>query len=137
MLALRGGLKLGSLFSARAFVYVNVAAGLMYVFNLLGLDPLLPDPTLKFWQQPETRATKAILQFFCLALLWINGFMLYAMHLLLASPAGLLRFQVLGWATCLALNFYQTHKYGFESQFDTLGIQFTLLFLSIWFGWRG
>lgn len=118
-------------------IYVNVVTGLLYSVSLLGLDPMLPDPTRKFWQQEETPATKAILQFFSLALLWVNGFMLYAMLALGASAADLLKFQTFGWISCLVLTFWQVGAYGFTAQLDTLGIQTTLAALSAYLGFAG
>ena len=100
-------------------------------------DPILnelPDPTLKYWQQRETPATKAILQFLALTLLWINGLMLYALHYLAAPASGLLRFQTFGWASILILIAYQASRYGFTAQQETLGIQLTLLALSAYLG---
>jgi len=104
----------------------------MYVTTLLGLDPFIRDPVAKFWQEQETPATKCILQFFCLALVWTNLFMLYSLIFMGASATALLKFQVLGWGSVLALNAYQVRHYGFTAQFDTLGMQMTLAALSIY-----
>ena len=32
---------------------------------------------IRYWEQEQTYATRAILQFYALALVWINGFMLW------------------------------------------------------------
>lgn len=116
-------------------VYINAIAGIIYALSLVGLDPALPDPTLKYWQEPQTPTTKCILQYFCMALLWINVFMLYAMLILHAPPEGLLKFQVFGWLSVLSLLFFQVRKYGFVAQQDTLGIMFTLLGVSAYLGY--
>ena len=65
LLALRGGGRLGYL-TPEVMIYLNAASGVLYSLSLLGLDPMLPDPTMKYWQQPQTPATKGILQFFSL-----------------------------------------------------------------------
>ena len=139
-LALRGGATIGPLrigpFSLepgpRTLVYLNVFAGLMYSLSLVGL--LEPDPTLKYWQHPQTPATRAILQFFALALGWINGFMLYALFFMKAPATGLLKFQSFGWASVLALMAFQSSRYGFTVQHDSLGVQITLGLLSAYLG---
>ena len=118
LLQLRGGglgCAVGPL-TAKKMLWVNVLAAALYIGSLIGLDPMLPDPTLKYWQQPQTLATKSILQFFSLAILWTNGFMVYAMESLKVDPAALLKFQTWGWISCLALNFWQTSRYGFVAQ---------------------
>ena len=106
LLALRGGARIGFL-TPELLLYTNVVAGAGYVVSLIGLDPMLPDPTLKYWQLEQTPATKCILQFFALALMWVNTFMLYAYVFLGASARGLLKFQALGWISCLTLMTYQ------------------------------
>ena len=141
-LSLRGGAIIGPLrvgpfslvLDPTACVYMNAVAGIMYSMSLIGLDPNLPDPTLRYWQQPQTPATRAILQFFALALMWINWFILYAMWYLKAPATGLLRFQSFGWASILGLIGYQTSHFGFRAQQDTLGIQITLLVVSAYLG---
>ena len=60
--------------------------------------------------------------------------MLYAMHILHAPAPGLLKFQCAGWASTLALLFYQVERYGYAAQQDTLGIMLTLLGLSAYLG---
>lgn len=134
-LALRGGANIGPV-TPPGMIYINAATGLLYSVSLLGLDPMLPDPTRKYWQQEETPATKAILQFFSLALVWTNGFMIYAMLSLGASAADLLKFQTFGWASSLLLNFWQVARYGFTAQLDTLGLQITLAALTAYMGFR-
>ena len=141
-LSLRGGAKVGPVtvgplhieFGPRTLVWLNAAAGIIYSMSLIGLDPNLPDPTLKYWQQEQTPATRAILQFFALALQWINWFMIYAMVYLKAPATGLLRFQSFGWASVLALICFQASHFGFQAQQDTLGIQITLCALSAYLG---
>lgn len=118
-----------------ACVYLNAFAGLVYCFSLVGFDPALPDPTYKYWQQKETAATRAILQFFALALLWINLFMLYALRYLGAPATGLLRFQSIGWLSILSLMAFQVNRYGFVAQQETLGIQLSLFFVSAYLGY--
>ena len=46
---------------------LNAVAGILYSMSLVGLDPNMPDPTMKYWEQEQTPATRAILQFFALA----------------------------------------------------------------------
>ena len=145
LLALRGGstvgpLKLGpisidvTLLGPTGCVYINAVAGMLYSLSLIGLDPSLPDPTMRYWQEKQTPATKAILQFLALALFWVNAFMLYAM-LRLHAPAGeLLKFQSFGWFSILCLVGFQANTYGFTAQQDTLGIMLTLLGLSAYLG---
>jgi len=58
--------------------------------------------------------------------------MLYSLIFMGASATALLKFQVLGWGSVLALNAYQVRHYGFTAQFDTLGMQMTLAALSIY-----
>ena len=123
--------KMGPLYC----VYLNAVAGSLYALSLLGLDPALPDPTEKYWQTPQTPTTKCILQYFALTLLWINGFMIYAICCLNAPAPGLLKFQTFGWASVLALIFVQVRNYGFTAQQDTLGIMLTLLGLSAYLGY--
>lgn len=123
--------KMGPLYC----VYLNAIAGTLYALSLLGLDPALPDPTEKYWQTPQTPTTKCILQYFALTLLWINGFMIYAICCLNAPPSGLLKFQTFGWASVLGLIYVQVKNYGFTAQQDTLGIMLTLLGLSAYLGY--
>jgi hypothetical protein len=80
-------------------------------------------------------ATRAILQFFALALLWINLFMLYALRYLGAPATGLLRFQSIGWLSILSLMAFQVNRYGFVAQQETLGIQLSLFFVSAYLGY--
>lgn len=97
LLVLRGGAQVGPikagpisidlLLGPRGCVMINAAAGLLYSMSLIGLDPNMPDPTLKYWEQEQTPATRAILQFFALTLVWINSFMLYAMFRRVRSVA--------------------------------------------------
>lgn len=145
LMALRGGetsvgpIRLGPILinfriGPHLCVYLNAAAGLLYSMSLIGLDPNLPDPTLKYWQQEQTTTTKAILQYFALALVWINAFMVYAMLQLNAPATGLLRFQSFGWLSTLGLLCFQVNHYGFHAQQDTLGIMLTLLGLSSYLG---
>ena len=144
LLALRGGATVGPLkigpigldffIDPRRCVYLNAIAGVMYSLSLIGFDPSLPDPTQKYWQQKQTPTTKAILQYMALTLLWINGFMIYAMSMLNAPATGLLKFQCFGWISVLALLVFQVNTYGFHTQQDTLGIMITLLVLSTYLG---
>ena len=144
LLSLRGGAKVGPVTigplsiecGPRAFVYLNALAGVGYASSLIGLDPNLPDPTLKYWQQEVSPATRAILQFFALVLMWVNGFMIYAMVQLNAPATGLLKFQTFGWASVLALICFQANHFGFKAQQDTLGMQITLCALSAYLGFR-
>ena len=139
---LRGGARIGPLrvgplslsLSPTTAVWFNAFAGMMYSISLIGLDPGLPDPTLKYWQQEQTPATRAILEFFALALTWINLFMIYALVHLKATATGLLRFQTFGWASTLALIGWQVNAYGFRAQQDTLGVQITLCAISAYLG---
>lgn len=143
-LALRGGATLGPFPigpitinpGPKTFVYLNALAGFLYSLSLIGLDPMLPDPTLKYWQQPETLASKCILQFWALTLMWMNGFMLYAMLYMAAPPTGLLKFQFFGWISILSLMAFQVNAYGFTAQQDTLGAQLTLMMLSAYLGFK-
>ena len=68
-----------------------------------------PIDQARYWEQEQTPATRAILQFFALTLVWMNGFMLWAMFRLDASAAELLKFQSFGWFSTLALLVYQVH----------------------------
>lgn len=146
LLLLRGGATIGPLkfgpvtidvsFGPKACVYINSVAGLLYAMSLVGLDPSLPDPTHKYWQSAQTPTTVAILQYFALALVWINGFIVFALHSLNAPATGLLKFQSLGWLSTLALLLFQVNHYGFTAQQDTLGIMFTLLFITSYLGFR-
>lgn len=131
VIVLRGGASLGPLrfgplvidarVGPRSFVYLNALAGLMYSLSLVGLDPSVPDPTLKYWQQEQTVATRAILQFLALALLWINGFMLYAMLFMGARAEGLLKFQSFGWISVMSLMAFQVNAYGCKALLGHLG----------------
>ena len=145
LLALRGGSSVGpfragpislnvKLLGPSGCVFLNAAAGIMYSMSLVGLDPSLPDPTLKYWQTPQTATSKAILQYFALALIWINAFMVYAMLRLQAPAAELLKFQSFGWFSILALLFYQANRFNFTARQDTLGIMLTLLLLTTYLG---
>ena len=144
LLRMRGGatvgpLRLGPLVldvrvGPRLCVFLNAFAGLIYSISLVGLDPLIPDPTKKYWQNEQTTTTIAILQYFALALVWINLAMVYAMTHLNAPASGLLKFQSFGWLSILALLCFQVNRYGFHAQQDTLGVMFTLLFLSSYLG---
>lgn len=145
-LALRGGSSIGPfragpfsisswvLLSPRGCVFLNAFAGIMYSMSLVGLDPGLKDPTLKYWQTRQTPCTQAILQYFALALVWINAFMLYAMLRLQAPAAELLKFQSFGWFSVLALLLYQSTRFRFTKQQDTLGVMLTLLLLTTYLG---
>ena len=145
VLALRGGAKVGPIklgpikidvsMNPKWCVYTNAFAGILYALSLLGLDPALPDPTLKYWQEEQTATTRCILQYFALTLVWINGFMVYAMLVLNAPATGLLKFQCAGWASTLALLCYQVQHYGFIAQQDTLGIMLTLFGVSAYLGY--
>ena len=144
LLMLRGGatigpFKLGPILldmamGPEACVYLNAAAGVCYAVSLIGLDPTLTDPTQKYWQSAQTSTTKAILQYFALALVWINGFMVFAMKVLQAPATGLLKFQSFGWLSTLALLVFQVNHYGFTAQQDTLGIMLTLLCMTSYLG---
>ena len=118
----------------RGCVFLNAAAGILYSMSLIGLDPSLPDPSLKYWQTRQTPCSKAILQYLALTLVWINAFMLYAMLRLHAPAADLLKFQSFGWFSILALLFYQANHFSFTAQQDTLGIMITLLLLTTYLG---
>lgn len=141
---LRGGGTIGPLrvgpvnvdvrIGPRLCVFLNAAAGTLYSLSLVGLDPNLPDPTLKYWQHEQTDTTKAILQYFALTLVWVNAFMVYALLKLGASPTGLLQFQSFGWASVLVLLIFQVNAYGFDAQQDTLGIMISLLLMSTYLG---
>eukprot|EP00320_Phaeocystis_rex_P010011 CAMPEP_0119059618 /NCGR_PEP_ID=MMETSP1178-20130426/3721_1 /TAXON_ID=33656 /ORGANISM="unid sp, Strain CCMP2000" /LENGTH=206 /DNA_ID=CAMNT_0007040661 /DNA_START=12 /DNA_END=633 /DNA_ORIENTATION=- len=144
LLVLRGGASVGPikagpisidlLLGPQGCVVLNAVAGILYSISLVGLDPNMPDPTMKYWEQEQTPATRAILQFFALTLVWINCFMLYAMVRLRADTRELLKFQSFGWFSILALLFHQANRWGFTAHQETLGIMLTLLGLSAYLG---
>ena len=101
-LVLRGGASLGPI-TPSLLTKIQGVMGLLYAVEMFGLPPAAPDPVEKYWGTPSSEVTSGILKWFGLAIIWLNGLMLYALLSLGADAVGLQKYSAFTWASCLAL----------------------------------